>query len=228
MHQITREPSSSQHSDPVCKMTVSADTAAGSFEYRGTEYFFCSKGCVSKFASDPEKFLTPGPARADQDDEQSYTPLAVIVGLIAVATLVLTARDAAAGGVAWQSVLRYFMTGFFLVFAGFKLVDLRGFADGYATYDLLASRLPAYGYAYPFLELGFGLAMLAGRESRGLYIAEFAVMAFSGLGVAIKLIKREKFQCACLGTFLKVPLTKVTLIEDFGMAAMALAMIFVG
>jgi hypothetical protein len=51
------------------------------------------------------------------------------------------------------------------------------------------------------------------------------VMGFSGIGVAIKIAKHEQFQCACLGTFLKVPLTKVTLIEDFGMAAMAAFMI---
>jgi hypothetical protein len=50
-------------------------------------------------------------------------------------------------------------------------------------------------------------------------------MAFSGVGVAIKLAKKERFQCACLGTFLKVPLTKVTLVEDFGMAALAALML---
>jgi hypothetical protein len=47
----------------------------------------------------------------------------------------------------------------------------------------------------------------------------------NGLGVLIKITKKEHFQCACLGTFLKVPLTKVSLIEDFGMALMALLMI---
>ena len=118
------------------------------------------------------------------------------------------------------------MTGFFLVFAGFKLINLTGFAEGYSTYDLLAKKWYGYGYVYPFIELGFGLAMLVGFENKGLFIAEFAVMAFSGLGVAIKLAKKERFQCACLGTFLKVPLTKVTLVEDFGMAALALAMLF--
>jgi hypothetical protein len=51
-------------------------------------------------------------------------------------------------------------------------------------------------------------------------------MLFSGLGVVIKLLKHEKFQCACLGTFLKVPLTYVTLIEDFGMAFLAILMLF--
>lgn len=35
----------------------------------------------------------------------------------------------------------------------------------------------------------------------------------------------EQFQCVCLGTFLKVPLTKVTLVEDFGMAALAALML---
>lgn len=50
-------------------------------------------------------------------------------------------------------------------------------------------------------------------------------MTFSGLGVAISLLQKRKFQCACLGTMIKVPLTQVTLIEDFGMAAMALLML---
>ena len=60
--------------------------------------------------------------------------------------------------------------------------------------------------------------------SQMVLISEFLIMSFSGIGVAIKLIKKEKFQCVCLGTFLKVPLTKVTLVEDFGMAAFALIM----
>lgn len=60
-----------------------------------------------------------------------------------------------------------------------------------------------------------------------LLLAEIGVMCFSGLGVTIKLAKREKFQCVCLGTFLKVPLTKVTVLEDFGMVGLALVMMFI-
>jgi hypothetical protein len=142
-----------------------------------------------------------------------------------VSAVALAIADARQGVLALDNALRYFMTGFFLVFAGFKLIDLKGFAEGYSTYDLLAMRWYGYGYVYPFIELGFGLAMLMGYESRGLFLAEFIVMAFSGLGVAIKIAKKERFQCACLGTFLKVPLTKVTLVEDFGMAALALVML---
>ncbi len=145
---------------------------------------------------------------------KSYVPLMVIVLLITIVSAIVSQLSL-------QGFLLSFMTGFFLVFAGFKLMDLKGFAEGYATYDLLAQKWFGYGYIYPFIELGFGLVMLAGYHPMWLLWTECGVMAFSGLGVAIKLAKREPFMCACLGTFLKVPLTYVTLIEDFGMAVLA-------
>jgi hypothetical protein len=157
---------------------------------------------------------------------KSYLPLFVIIALIFVASATVSWVDYRVGVFSLAHFVTYFMTGFFLVFSGFKLMDLKGFAEGYSTYDLLAQRWFGYGYIYPFIELGFGLAMLAGLMSPTLLWAEFAVMLFSGVGVAIKLAKGEEFQCACLGTFLKVPLTKVTLVEDFGMALLALMLLF--
>jgi hypothetical protein len=118
------------------------------------------------------------------------------------------------------------MIGFFIVFAGFKLMGLKGFVEGYSTYDLLAQKWFGYGYIYPFIELAFGVLMLAGLHNPTLLWAEVIVMGFSGIGVSIKLAKGEDFQCACLGTLLKVPLTKITLIEDFGMAGLALILLF--
>lgn len=158
-------------------------------------------------------------------DQQSYRPLLIIIGLIALATLTLSINDARMGHFSFSEAMRYFMAGFFLVFAGFKLLDLKGFAEGYATYDLLAKRVHGYGYVYPFIELGLGLAYLVHLAPFWINIIALIIMTFSGVGVALKLKRGEKFQCACLGTFLKVPLTKVTLIEDFGMALMALAML---
>jgi heavy metal-binding protein/methylamine utilization protein MauE len=160
-------------------------------------------------------------------DIRQYRPLIVIIGLIALATLALALRDAQRGEVQWQNVMTTFMAGFFLVFAGFKLLDLKGFADGYATYDLLARRMGAYGYAYPFIELLLGLAYLVQFRLPITNIITVVVMTFSGLGVALKVAKREPFTCVCLGTVFKVPLTTVTLVEDFGMALMALAALVV-
>jgi Cu+-exporting ATPase len=45
--------------DPVCGMQVDPATAAGSHEYGGQRYYFCSKGCLAKFQADPGRFLKP-------------------------------------------------------------------------------------------------------------------------------------------------------------------------
>lgn len=155
-----------------------------------------------------------------------YKPLLVIIGMILLTTLELTIKDSISGSFALQKTISYFMIGFFLVFSGFKLLDLQGFAEGYATYDLIAKRLFAYGFLYPFIELFFAIAMLFAPFSKPLLCIEILVMSVSGIGVAKKLRRHERFQCACLGTFLKVPLTTVTVIEDFGMAALALLLLF--
>jgi Cu+-exporting ATPase len=48
--------------DPVCGMTVDTERAAGSAEYEGTTYYFCSNGCRASFLADPKKYLSSGAA----------------------------------------------------------------------------------------------------------------------------------------------------------------------
>ena len=43
--------------DPVCGMIVRPGSAAGSFEYKGETYYFCSTHCLEKFRKDPARFL---------------------------------------------------------------------------------------------------------------------------------------------------------------------------
>ena len=45
--------------DPVCGMTVNPEKCAGSHTHNGTQYFFCSKGCLAKFAASPAAYLKP-------------------------------------------------------------------------------------------------------------------------------------------------------------------------
>ncbi len=154
-----------------------------------------------------------------------YKPLLVIIGLILLVTIALASRDGQLDRFSWQQTMAYFMAGFFLVFSGFKLLDVKGFADGYSTYDLLAQKWPLYGHIYPFIELVLGLAYLVNFQPHLTNVITLIVMTFSGLGVVNSLRQKRQFQCACLGTIIKVPLTTVTLIEDFGMAIMALALL---
>ena len=45
--------------DPVCGMTVDEQTAAGSAEYEGERYYFCSTHCLHKFQAAPEHYTRP-------------------------------------------------------------------------------------------------------------------------------------------------------------------------
>ena len=158
---------------------------------------------------------------------KSYLPLITIIGVIFIVAITVSVRDTQLGIFSFGKFISYFMTGFFFSFATFKLIDIKGFKEGYSTYDLLAQKVSLYGYIYPFIELFFGLAMILFPVSHSLLIAEIIVMLFSGIGVAIKIARKEPFLCACLGTFLKVPLTNITVIEDFGMALLAFALLFI-
>src|SRR5258708_5264471 len=131
---------------------------------------------------------------------KSYLSLVIIIGLILLTSLTLAYKDMLTGVFSLSSFISYFMIGFFLTFSGFKLMDIKGFAEGYSTYDLLARKWFGYGYIYPFIELFLGLMMILTPQSKPLLVSEFLIMVFSGIGVAIKLAKHEKFHCACLGT----------------------------
>jgi len=43
--------------DPVCGMSMNPGSAAGSFEYRGDTYYFCSQHCLQTFRANPERFI---------------------------------------------------------------------------------------------------------------------------------------------------------------------------
>jgi cation transport ATPase len=121
--------------------------------------------------------------------------------------------------------MTYFMAGFFLVFSFFKFLDLKGFASSYAMYDLLAMKVPAYGFIYPFIELFLGLAYATGFKHLFTNWATLIVMGFSAIGVIRSVLNKQKIQCACLGAVFNLPMSVVTIIEDLLMVAMAIYML---
>lgn len=154
----------------------------------------------------------------------SYFPIFLIFGYITgISVLVQLVR----GSFSWVQWMGNFMAGFFLVFSFFKLMNLRGFAEGYRTYDIVAKRFPVWGFIYPFVELALAFAFIIAPEAIGTNIVTFIVMGVSCIGVIQSLIKKTPFMCACLGTIIKLPLSKVTLAEDLLMMAMSGVMIAV-
>src|SRR5262249_55507140 len=45
--------------DPVCGMEVDPVTAKYRLEHAGKTYYFCCGGCLEKFRTDPERYLSP-------------------------------------------------------------------------------------------------------------------------------------------------------------------------
>jgi adenylate cyclase len=43
--------------DPVCRMSVDPDRAAGRLMHEGTAYFFCTLACAGDFAREPERYV---------------------------------------------------------------------------------------------------------------------------------------------------------------------------
>lgn len=163
--------------------------------------------------------ITDAPAKASSINFfKTYYPIFLIAAFITGVALInnISSRGFNASG--WMN---QFMAGFFLVFSAFKLLDVRGFAEGYATYDLLAKRWYTYGLIYPFLELSLGLLYLLGWAPTFTQAFTVLLMGFSSLGVLQALAKKQAIRCACLGTVLNVPLSSITVIEDILMAVLA-------
>ena len=113
-----------------------------------------------------------------------------------------------------------------VLLAMLKLQDVDRFATMFLNYDLLARRLPPYGLAYPFLELGAGVLMLTRSFD---WLSVPVALFIGGVGAvsvfkAVYLDKRE-LKCACVGGGSNVPLGFVSLTENLMMIAMALWML---
>lgn len=159
---------------------------------------------------------------------KKYLPLMVVLAVSLAGAAALQVRAPIGGGWNWMAFMTQFMGLFLLCFAMFKLFDLAGFATGFRKYDLLAGVLAPYALIYPFLELALALLYLSGFQVRVAFIGTIVLMGFGLLGIVRSMRRGQQLQCACMGTFLKVPLSVVSLTENVGMVVMAVAMLALG
>jgi cation transport ATPase len=118
-----------------------------------------------------------------------------------------------------------FMGMFFIVFSFFKFLDYKGFPASFKMYDPLAKVVPAYAWAYPFLETLLGLCFLFRFQIDFALIATLIVLGITTIGVSQSLFSKRKIKCACLGTALNLPMTEATFIENTIMIIMAIIML---
>lgn len=153
---------------------------------------------------------------------ETYKPILLIGAYITGITLLI---EVARGSFDWHSWMPNFMAGFFLVFSFFKFLNLKGFAESYSSYDVIAKKWLGWGYLYAFIELGLGVAYLLKFNPLLTNAVTFIVMGISIVGVLQSVLNKRKIQCACLGAVFNLPMSTVTIIEDALMIAMSGVMI---
>ncbi|WP_375239585.1 heavy-metal-associated domain-containing protein [Aurantibacter sp.] len=172
-----------------------------------------------------EKFtITKSPVFKIEAEEKSdlkqLFPLFLIFLYITVAALFLNLNTFKI-----EAFMFDFMGLFYIVFSFFKFLDYQGFPKSFKMYDPLAKKIPFYAWIYPFIEAALGILFLTRIEITLALIVTLIVLGITTVGVTNSLLNKSKIQCACLGTALKLPMTKATFIENSIMLIMAIFML---
>ncbi|WP_397362385.1 heavy-metal-associated domain-containing protein [Olleya sp. R77988] len=165
-------------------------------------------------------FASTSISKEEKSDLQQLFPLFLIFGYITVAAILINYKP-------WNTsnFMLDFMGLFYIVFSFFKLLDLKGFPKSFKMYDPLAKVIPGYGLIYPFIELALGILFLMRVQIPLALIATIIILGVTTIGVTKTLLNKKAIQCACLGTALKLPMTKATFIENSIMLVMAIWML---
>ena len=148
----------------------------------------------------------------------TYKPLLLVIGFILLVSI-LSSYKTSFQLMNWMT---NFMGGFFIVFSFFKFLDLNGFSNSFATYDIIAKKWKGYGKIYPFIELGLGIDYLLAIHSAITNTICILILTSSTIGVIQAVLGKKQIQCACLGTVFNLPMSTVTIIENFTMISMAI------
>ena len=148
----------------------------------------------------------------------TYKPLLLVIGFV----LLISSLSSFKTSFHLMNWMTNFMGGFFIAFSFFKFLDLNGFSNSFATYDIIAKKWKGYGKIYPFIELGLGVAFLLALQSAITNIICIIILTASTIGVIKAVWSKKQIQCACLGTVFNLPMSTVTIIENFTMISMAI------
>jgi copper chaperone CopZ len=175
---------------------------------------------LQKALGGPESKYQISPiAHSEVEDEtktffDTYKPVLLLFAYIGLISFIAASQN-------WMLFMRFFMAGFFLSFSFFKLINLKGFAESYSMYDVVAKNFKPWGYIYAFIELGLGIAFAVNFNPIVTNWITLVVMLVSIVGVLQSVLNKRKIQCACLGAVFNLPMSTLTILEDFFMIAMS-------
>ena len=92
----------------------------------------------------------------------------------------------------------------------------------FRQYDPIAKTIAPYAICYPFLELALGLAFLTSVLPQLTASITVFITGLGAYGIYQTIKKKQITECACLGAVFKLPLSKVSLLENIAMFLMSI------
>ena len=156
------------------------------------------------------------PSSKKRKSMYDLVPLYIILSYILIGSIGLNASNFSV-----NKFMTDFMGLFYIVFSLFKFIDYRNFPTAFSNYDPIAKVFIGYGWLYPFIEVCLGINLLSGQYIIPSLFITVIMLGTTTMGVLSNLIQKKSIQCACMGTAIKLPLTKATLVENIIMIGMA-------
>ncbi len=159
---------------------------------------------------------------AGETTRREYVKLGGVFLFIAICATIMSVTI----GFDFQMWMEWFMGGFFIIFGSFKLIGYEAFINTFPLYDPIGKRFKYYTLGYPFLQLLLGFLFVANVSPVARDLFTIILYSISAYGI-LKYISSNSHtvQCACLGNIIKLPLSRVSLIEDMLMVAMSVIML---
>lgn len=188
-------------------------------DIQNVEHFFCEHHSITKILPHSNSMNNIGSVKLN--NTKKLTPLFLVIFGIFLLSLVRQYIE----GINFMIWMMDFMGIFFITFGLFKLYDLKGFVEGFKTYDIIAKRFTVFGHVFPFLEIFLGAMYLLGFMFIWQNMIALTLAGFGLYSAYIVLKNKEEIQCVCLGTAFNIPMTYVTLLENGAMFIMVLFML---
>ena len=149
------------------------------------------ESCCSKKAKPEETIKNVQSIVVYQPSIVVYQPIIIVFALSLVCGLALNIGTSLNFGDA--------VMAFFLLFLSFlKFLNLKGFVETFSKYDVLAQKIKAYAYAYPFIEFSLAGLYFSGLFPMATNIIMFTVMSIGIIGIIKAIRSDNKFECACV------------------------------
>jgi hypothetical protein len=153
--------------------------------------------------------------------ESALLPLYVLLIIIWVLSILLTYLFPS------NTFMMYLMGVWFWAFWIMKLYSIQDFVKNFSQYDFIAQKIPTYWYVHPFIEIILWIVYIFDTQMKYTLPANIIGIIISSLWIASAynvIASQKNIYCACMGTYWKLPMTKITIFENAIMLWMIILM----